>query len=138
MQKEASQVILSHFLGLWAGWRYIKPGHSNTNSHKVPHRNLRYDPKKVYKTWPKVSAAIWPQLMYCSRGSAGWNRRRFQFQRCSSYYSSCMQTRKLSMQLPPVDIYLLTFDEFHRVTASDGRKYIDCDQFLWGSHQFFL
>ena len=39
------------------------------------------------------------------------------------------------MQLPPCDMYLLTFDEFHWVAARDGRKLIDCIQFLWGSQQ---
>ena len=39
------------------------------------------------------------------------------------------------MQLPPCDMYLLTFDEFHWVTARDGRELIDCIQFLWDSQQ---
>ena len=35
------------------------------------------------------------------------------------------------MQLPPCGMYLLTFDEFHWVAASDGHKFIDWIQ-LWG------
>ena len=34
------------------------------------------------------------------------------------------------MQLPPFGIYILAFDKFHRVTASDGHEFIDCIQFL--------
>ena len=38
------------------------------------------------------------------------------------------------MQLPPCGMYLLTFDEFHWVDATDSREFIDCN-FSWGLHQ---
>ena len=39
------------------------------------------------------------------------------------------------MQVPPCDMYLLVFDKFHWVAASNGREFIDCIQFLWGLNQ---
>ena len=36
------------------------------------------------------------------------------------------------MQLPPCGKHLLTFNEFHWVTAGYGHQFIDCIQFLWG------
>ena len=69
-------------------------------------------------------------------GETGSNRRPVDFQMWNWYCSShACKLANTSMQLPPFGIYLLTFDEFHWVAARDGRKFIDCIQFLWGLHQ---
>ena len=64
------------------------------------------------------------------------SERRLEFQTWNWYYSShACKLANTPMHLPPFGIYLLTFDEFHRVSSRVGRKFIDCIQFLWGFQQ---
>ena len=63
----------------------------------------------------------------------GWRLRRLELQTWNWYYSShACKLANTPMQLTPRYMYLSTFDEFHRVTASDGHKFIDCIQILCG------
>ena len=65
-----------------------------------------------------------------------WAPRPVEFQMWNWCYSShACKLANNSMQLPPCGMYLLTFDKFHWVAASDGREFIDCIQFLWGLNQ---
>ena len=61
-----------------------------------------------------------------------WKRRRLELHTWNWYYSSnACKLVNTRLNLPPRGMCLSTFDEFHRVTASNGHKFIDCRQFLW-------